>query len=508
MSLVAAPQGQSTHSNFLRSGLKSFIYPLEMVVRQLWRKRRWDVSEAEEGANEIASLKQNMCPHLCTQSTLDYRRLPVELWWDILQFAIEPSFATEVSFLSQDIQFYYSALVIHHFSNPANAQAKRLRATLRLVSQDFKAIVEKALQNYYRSPSWIASFSSDVAHQYWPAVRIDLRQQLWFSAQADPIKIYKHETKIVSIRTPFPSDGPLNSIHEKTQHFATLLARPWALQVLNISILDHREYHQRLEIEILNGLPLLHTFSLVSSRPLNLGGYLAMPQIKTLFLSFEISGNGDISQWSFPSLINLSIDTRSWPTYNHPILLSVDFVDLLTRHRNTLQSLRLFPCRGSNSSSQSMPAILRSMPRLKALATDFAKYAPFSRHSSILDQAVDLWPNTTTLFGSVTNIIHISTHSYNSHLLSSILIESLGSTPHLETLAIMDEPFLQTVAGYGLERTRKECVNGLQILDELCRARNIKIIGEMGVERCCIMDAWGRLSSVEMPPEMEILPGA
>lgn len=424
---------------------------------------------------------------------MDHWRIPMEIWWDILQFAVEPSFATDQEFLPQNIQFYFSAIIIHHFSNPGNTHVKKTRAALRLVCRDFKFIVDKVVNVYYRSPLWISPFSPDNAKNYGPAARIDVRVNALGALAHGAHSQYAHELKILTIQSQYNAEIP---------DVSSVLSRPWALTVLHLSFFNVSDIGSHFPTHVFIGLSLLHTLSVTSHRPLRIDGNLTMPQIRTLFLCCEYTDGSDISQWSFPNLQNLVIDSRGWPHSSQLEDLSVEFVDLLSRHKDHIRSLRLFPCRGSNLSRQSMPAILRSMPNLEALATDFAKYAPFCRQSSILDQVVDLWPSGISAFNNVKHLIHISTHPYGSYLVSNILAESLASTPHLQTLAIIDEPFLQTVEGYSSGETSEECMASLRELDGLCRSRGIKIIGEMGIERCCVLKAWKYISSIQIPPEM------
>jgi hypothetical protein len=137
------------------------------------------------------------------------------------------------------------------------------------------------------------------------------------------------------------------------------------------------------------------------------------------------------------------------------------------------------------------------MPHLKALATDFAEYAPLTRYPSILGQAIFLWQSSTA-FQGLRHIIQVSTRSYESHRMSSILLESLWLASNLKTLTITDEPFLQAVEDHtsSLNKTNDEWMLNLHELDILCRSRGIEVIGEMGMKICCVKKAWKSLSSI------------
>ena len=85
---------------------------LEAIVRAFRPKPR------QEGPfEETVAITDNpkdgiICLHPLQTTKMDHWRVPMEIWWDILQFAVEPSFATDQEFLPQNVQFYFSAIII------------------------------------------------------------------------------------------------------------------------------------------------------------------------------------------------------------------------------------------------------------------------------------------------------------------------------------------------------------------------------------------------------------
>ncbi|KAG8822268.1 hypothetical protein FRC19_006314 [Serendipita sp. 401] len=129
------------------------------------------------------ALSDGDCPHVLPMGSIS-TELPVEIWMNIIWFALEPQYGTNQYFRPQDLQFFYLALVIHYFSNPAFMETKRTRGSLRLVSKAFKALVDEMKKKQEGFIPWLSSYSPDNAMSYAPTARLDTQHSQPFAHAA------------------------------------------------------------------------------------------------------------------------------------------------------------------------------------------------------------------------------------------------------------------------------------------------------------------------------------
>ena len=393
--------------------------------------------------------------------------LPTELWYLIIRHALEPRFALMLDFLPQKAHFFHICLLMHPFSCPDRSEIERTKASLKLVCHNLKAIVDGISSTQRRNSPWIMSYNPDTALRYGPCVRLDACFDN-ISSISDVKQQYPHEVDILSIVFQYANGPGCNAA------LFSLLMSPWTLKVLHLSsAISHHHTMGELPLSILGGLPSLQVLSVASSRPFKLFGKLAMPKLKSLFLTCVPRDSSDTSQWVFPELEHLVIDTRGWPApreYDH---FNDQFGDLLWTHSQTIKSLKLIPVTQTRVSFLSN---LDSMPRLEALATDFVRYVP------------RMFPHIRN--SPVVHLIHISTRTYTRNQISNALLATLKAFPLVRTLTITEHPFLERSPAYAVDEDNQSLIHEV---DALCRSRGIRIIGKAGDDTCCISKVYEAL---------------
>lgn len=396
--------------------------------------------------------------------------LPVELWLLIVKYALEPRFAIMHEFLPEHIHFFYTSLIIHAFSCPDRTEFKRTKGSLRLVCKFLHSIVDEMSSIERQNPSWIWSFSASNARRYGPCLRLDTRFHKF-----DDIPLveqqYQHEVGTASIHIQWTNPSDSNP------SLSSLLAYPWALKVLHITTPGQLNGPGEIPFSILSGLLSLQTLSIAAPKPLELSGKLDMPQLTTLFLTCMLDPQSDLSQWSFAKLKKLAIDARGWPCRGNMDDFPSTFNDLVQRHRETIMALRLIPLGKPPFTPFSRQ---KPMPQLETLATDFARYSPQS---------------ASTSRSTIEHVTHISTLSYTRRKLAKALLETVKTFPLVRTLAITEDPFLESeqIPDGGEEKGHASI---LDELEELCRSRKIRIVGKIGSDVCCVSKA---LNSLKVP---------
>jgi hypothetical protein len=475
------------------------ITPIQSASLQLktlfhtmgWRGRRSPPSVAEETweepshphnpkheAKKSSSETKLGCTHPETSPFEMFREgLPMELWFLIVQHALEPRFAIMHEFLPQDLHFFYISLIIHPFSCPDRTEMKRTKGSLRLVCKGFNSIVNDFCSSKEQNPSWIWSYSPDNAPRYGPCARLDTR----FHGLDDISMIkkqYQHEVGTLSIHIQRINGARFNPT------LLSLLAEPWTLKVLHITVPGSIDISDELPLTILSGLPSLQTLSIAAQNPFRFAGELSLPQLTTLFLTCTPGPQSDASLWSFPKLKNLAIDARGWPCRGNGDTFGDLFKGLVQRHKRTISSLRLIPM--LHALLHSLPS-RRPLPQLEALATDFVKYQPQSVLAS--------WSNHV----SISHITHISTSPYTWNQLSKVLLETLKWIPSIRTLAITEDPFLETGPAQDVDREAERGQSpDVDELEKLCRSRGVRIIGKIGSDVCCLRKAYHALTAPQM----------
>jgi len=460
--------------------------PVLRVASMLFRSmtRRWTSSPlaqntegmppqppSPESAHEGSTLDEKTgCSHPRASPYELFRdRLPMELWFLIVQHALEPRFAIMHEFLPQNIHYFYVSLIIHPFSCPDRTEMRRTKASLRLVCKTLNLIVGEFCSSLEQNPSWIWCYSPDNAERYGPCARLDTRFRGLVDIPAVK-KQYGHEVGTVSIHVERGSGALSNPT------LLPLVAEPWALKVLHITLPGSFEAMEQFPLSILSGLPSLRILSIATCCPFTFSGKLLLPQLTTLFLTCKPGQQSDVSLWYFPMLKNLAIDTRGWPYMHSGHKFEDLFEDLLQRHSDTIVSLRLVPM----PQESLLPLTRRRpLPLLEAVATDFVRYRPQSMLTSRAN------------YTSILHITHVSTYSYTWAQLSRALLETLKRVPSIQTLAITEDPFLES----GLAQDEKEGDHSVVVdeLEKLCLSRGIRIIGNIGSDVCCIRRAFRAL---------------
>ncbi|KAG8832642.1 hypothetical protein FRC17_000954 [Serendipita sp. 399] len=389
------------------------------------------------------------CSHTLSMNSVS-TELPVEIWINIIWFCVEPQWGTNQYFRPQDLQFFYLALIIHYFSNPAFMEAKRTRASLRLVSRAFKQLVDEMKEKQKGFIPWLSSYSPDNATKYAPAARLDTQVHVLenLSSLKQP---YPHEISIASIQQTFSS-----SPGERLVDLQSLLAKPWTLGVLHLSFICTGNDAEEFPLSILRELSSLHTLSIASHSPMSLRGKLELPWLRALFLTTDLVTSADFSEWKFRELQSLSIDSRGWPLSGNGYTLPDQYLPFMERHAGTIRSLRLIPMViGNSQAARPILAVIQKMTNLEALATDLVRWSPISS-----------WPTGEGLVQAMTG---------------------------LTTLALTEDPFQDAeLDSWG------ESKGAVKKLDAVCRSRRISIYGNMGAPMCCVQKAAKRLSNLRM----------
>ena len=380
-------------------------------------------------------------------------------------------------FLSQDIQFVYTSLVTNPFYCYYRTEMKYTKASIRLVCKSLHSIVDE-LSGENQSPLWAWKYN---IHD--PQNEAHARLDTHIDCLDDILDIeqqYPHELRILCIRVEDENGAGLDPM------LTSVIASPWTLRVLHISFpgATRRYDSEEFPISILSGLLSLRILSIAAPNPLCISGKLFMPQISTLFLTCTPDPRSNISEWSFPNLENLSIDTRGWPLGGLYDLggddwprsnrdgVSLSFGRLLRRHGGTIKSLRMIPLIQTALCPHPQ---WTSLPQLETLATDLVRYSPIA-----------------TEYPPLMHIIHISTHPYTKHQLTKVLLEAVRSVPSLRTLTITEDPFMPNEVAQADEEDQSL---GLLKLEELCRIREIRIVGKVGSDVCCISKAYRSLKA-------------
>ncbi|PVG04298.1 hypothetical protein CPB86DRAFT_810149 [Serendipita vermifera] len=464
--------------------------PAGAVGNTLQADPQVDVEQAAVHQPDITSeIREIKCSHSAFSGVFfNANDLPLELWFEIIQNALEPAFATQTMFLPKDIQSYFNAFVMHHYSNPATAFIKRTIGSLRLVSKSFRNAVDQIVHEMELNPSWIRHYSPDNMERYKPCIRFDVRLP-GLAAPRIPKK-YRYKASIVAIQTQLAGFDPQES---EPEPFADkLLAYPQEVRVLRISCISPGGNKVHFPASLLSGFSSLTTLSLGSFGPLVFHGPFMAPSITTLFLTHLVYDYCTLSQWSFPNLENLSIDSRGWPRSNDDLELPNAFLDFLERHKDTIRSLRAYPL-SATSQKDRLHRVLSEMPKLEALATDFVRFS-YMLIPSGAEVLLDAILTRSDILGRLKHIIQVSSREYSVTLLTQSLLNVLEAAPHASTLTVTEDCFL----------VREKVVHGSYILDEkglleldrVCQSRGIQVYGDMSLPQCCVLRACEGLSSL------------
>lgn len=406
------------------------------------------------------------------------RGFPIELWFLIISLALQPRFL-DTEFMSQNIQFVHYSLIDRPYHCVYRTEIKSTRASLRLVCKYIQLIVDEVASQYQESP-WIWKYNPFNPRDQ-PCIRLDTR--------------VGGLDELLNIDLPYGYDVRILTLCVTEENGATmyptlfsLIAIPWTLTVLHLSFPGSMYATKVFPTSILNGLISLKTLSITASYPLYFSGVLFMPQVLTLFLTCYPHPHSNISEWLFPNLKNLAIDIREWPKCNengycgdecpscvHSIRLR--FGKFIRRHRKTIKSLQMIPLIPTVLSSSSR---WNSLPLLETLATDLVKYKPSS-------------------YPPLFHVIHISIRSYTKQQLSKALLSTVRGVPSLQSLAITGDPSLSIAIEEDYEG--EEDLSIINELEQLCRIREIRIIGPFGSDACCISKAFNALTRKEEEEE-------
>ncbi|KAG8800386.1 hypothetical protein FRC16_003010 [Serendipita sp. 398] len=426
------------------------------------------------------TLSDDDCPHVLPMGSIS-TELPVEIWMNIIWFALEPQYGTNQYFRLQDLQFFYLALIIHYFSNPAFMETKRTRGSLRLVSKAFKALVDEMKKKQEGFIPWLSSYSPDNAMSYAPTARLDTQVHLLENIGRIE-KPYPHEISILSIQQMFSS-----STAERQISLLPLLANPGTVGVLHLSCISTGKDAENFPLSILSELTGLHTLSIASHSPMLLNGKLEMPWLRALFLSTGLVTGSDLSGWKFKELQSLSIDSRGWPLSGDGYTLPSDYISFMERHATTIRSLRLIPMLvGREPKAGPVFDVLQKMERLESLATDFVRWSPVSS-----------WKLNPRL-GTVEHLVHISTQPHRLAAICNHILPMIQIMTGVNTLAITEDPFQDAEDDLWAESKA-----AVKKLDATCRLRGITIYGNMGVHVCCVKEAAKRLTNLRMDAVQE-----
>ncbi|CAG7849168.1 SubName: Full=Uncharacterized protein {ECO:0000313/EMBL:CCA68791.1} [Serendipita indica DSM 11827] len=414
------------------------------------------------------------CIHSISKTTSIRTELPIELWLQIIELVLKPSFATDETFQPENLYFFCLSLIIHQFSNPSLAHSRLARCTLRLVSRSFKAMVDEVSPRV-RS-QWILSYSRDNATTYPPCIRLDKKFRNYEELSAG--KPYPHPVQTLVLQ-----DMPMRLGDQETGRLISgTIQRPSRLTTLHLSFMPAPSQTAEFPMSMLSALPSLQTLSVASHKDILLNGPLLLPNLVNLFLICQMVPTSDLSEWRFPSLATLSIDTRGWPQSTGTSILQ-QHCDLIGRHRETILSLRISPVMEREMRVR-LRAHLEAMPRLESLATDFVYYNPFP-HGSPAPPA------------SLRSLVHISSSSlWTSQAIASVLVTIIEHTKSIDTLTLAEEPFRQT-PGVDPNRTEKNTA-ALKRLHAICLSRKIAVYGNMGVKYCCVLKAMAQIGNLRL----------
>lgn len=497
---------------------------------------------------------QNLCRHELHIEASIYQNLPVELWLDIVQHAITPPFALDAECIPQNIQFFYTALLHHSFSNPSLKACRKTRANLRLVCRAWKTVVDRVqlqetsetsyLHDSSAKPAkygnsdnsgrvWIRTFASDQAARYGPCTRFDFRLTM-LSGLRFLKEEYKHDVRVIRLQIEHLDIGDLDigvssdsdsasetrsaselGTGDRTQNsplnLTRLLARPWTLQALHISIIMSVD---RVPIQLLQGLPLLRTLSVSSNGSLNFTGPFTLPSLTTFFITFGDRFNAkldkatlDITDWYFPNLSTLSINMKGWVRYHEISEISealdmstsalstpttteynkmdyIAFNDFVRKHKETLRSLSMIPFSTEYSRASEPPL---ELPLLEALTTDFVLFKKGKGVSSSSHSRIGRFS-----LPSIKHLVHVSTQTCTQEKFATNMLQVLRSLPpaSIRGITVVEQPYLIRRTPYIEDQ---KGLKELQVLDKYCQDNRIRIYGDMGFEICCIQAAWTKM---------------
>jgi hypothetical protein len=448
-----------------------------------------DVEPAAVREIDITSeIRKIECSHSTFSGTiLNAHNLPLELWFEIILNALEPPFVTQTIFTPKDIHSYFTALVMHHYSNPATFHIKRTIGSLRLVSRSFRNTVDQIIQDMENNPSWIRHYSADNMERYKPCIRLDTR--LVRLSGPTSRKKYRYKASIIAIHTQNIGLNEENSGSTALSH--QLLQHPDAVRVLRISCPNPGDTGNFSALS-LSGFSSLHTLILSNYGPMVFHGPLLSPSITTLFLTHLVTTQCNLSQWSFPNLENLSLDSRGWPRSNDYTDIPPAFVDFLGRHKNTIRSLRIFPLASVERKDQ-LRQIMSDMPKLEALAVDFVRFSGLLL-PDIVEGLLGAIVTRGEPLGQLKHIVHVSSREHSVAILAQSLSEVIKPATLASSLTITEDSFLpHEKTEHGRHRMDNRA---LLELDRVCQSRGIQIYGEFSIPQCCVLRAFEGLSSL------------
>lgn len=434
----------------------------------------------------------------CISPTRPFREgteLPVELWLEILQHALNPQFELMMEAVYHNIQFFYTALTLHSLSDSEMKLYKRTRANLRLVCRAWKLAVDRIDTHNPKNldgsrKDWIKGFDIKKAVEYGPCTRFDTcLKDLTRLRKVHAKRKYQHAVKVINLQVQDLDPQTCISCPDLTY----LLAKSWTLTALHISFISSKK-NTVFPTGIVQNLPSLRTLSIVSDGLPRLCGQFKLRFLTALFITFTkseypsvLSGLGE---WEFPNLHSLSVDARGWPHSDgasHASMYACDQLGLgsfLRKHRSTLRSIRMIPFSPvifqSEDALRVDPSLALELSALETLVTDFVQSAPWEYYKDLPRQI---------LLPRVKHLVHISTRACDQESFATGLLESLQPLPSVQSISIIEEPrakgapYIQNKLG--LQEVRN--------LDIYCQNKGIRIYDDMGFEICCVESAWKQI---------------
>lgn len=336
--------------------------------------------------------------------------LPPEIWYDIFELVVRPSFVVDLIFDPSEIDRAYRCLMNPFLPTHKVAKHASLKnwKNLRLVCRTWKDLAGQLQERRWAlhlydwnkdkpdiDPHWFNLERTNIGlnsplintHQ---CARLDLT----YFDNADPqISIrYSHPVSTLSISISPTEWGTRNSGYIKS--LKDLSSFPSHVNVLCLRVRD-LDTSGDLVHDLQHTMTSLTTLSLCFNNTSILQTPLEIPNLATLFLSIPQFTSKTYSSWKLPCLRHLSLSTILENPWNADQGDNLFFLGLIEEHFDQIHSLRMLPTI-HQVMNRASPLCWVYMPNLQALAADFSTPMDPSQDPDHLEDSNPLSPTTLT----------------------------------------------------------------------------------------------------------------
>ncbi|PVF92643.1 hypothetical protein CPB86DRAFT_790958 [Serendipita vermifera] len=329
-------------------------------------------------------------PSLPEQAQNTTPKLPIEIWWVILEIVLDLGPVVLENFAPCEIllahEYFLGALITQ---SAARRHGFTLKSCLRQVCKAWKQIVDhigmdhqQIQERKYTNTQEANERPITLNTKHHPMVTFE---RYTSSIQGIPVK-YRYTHPVYTLKIRISSISQYRRDSARMESLSDVISFPKPLRALNL-YMDACKGPMGLLKDIEEMSIPLTVLSLFLQDPLILQTRLTAPTLVSLFISippFEgelIWADPSRYRWKLPALCNLSlVEQETYRSHSSFIISPTHpfYIELLKHHMLNLRSLLMHPMT-MQVYNQESPLCWANMPRLQVLATNFSNRATTSR---------------------------------------------------------------------------------------------------------------------------------